>query len=82
MTSSVDTNFFSYLLKEKTSLNQLDEEEEKEMWRIAQDFFYSGFLINSLSFNKLNSELLNMFYCLKRYGVEFRKNFFTRGQTT
>ena len=59
MTSSVNTNYFSYLLKEKTSLNQLDKEEEKEMWRIAQDFFYSGFLVNSLSFNKSNSELLN-----------------------
>lgn len=64
MTSSVNANFFSYLLKDKTSLSQLDKEEEKEMWRVAQDFLYSGFLINSLNFNKSNSELLNK---LKRH---------------
>ena len=56
MTSPVNANFFSYLLKEKTSLSLLDKEEEKEMWRIAQDFLYSGFLMDSLNFNKLNSE--------------------------
>ena len=59
MTSPINANFFSYLLKQKTTLSQLDKEEEEEIWRIAQDFLYSGFLINSLNFNKSNSELLN-----------------------
>lgn len=59
MTSSVKTNFFSYLLKDKTSISQLNKEEEKEMWRIAQDFLYSGFLINSLNFDKSNFQLFN-----------------------
>ena len=72
MTSSVNANFFSYLLKEKTSLSRLDKEEEKEMWRIAQDFLYSGFLINSLNFNKSNSELFNN---LERHNKAFFINY-------
>ncbi len=72
MTSSVYANFFSYLLNEKTSLSKLDKEEEKEMWRIAQDFLYSGFLINSLNFTKSNSELLNK---LERHNKAFFINY-------
>tara|TARA_A100001011_G_scaffold393076_1_gene482046 strand:+ start:1253 stop:2326 length:1074 start_codon:yes stop_codon:yes gene_type:complete len=72
MTSPVNANFFSYLLKEKTSLSLLDKEEEKEMWRIAQDFLYSGFLMDSLNFNKLNSELLNK---LERHNKAFFINY-------
>ena len=59
MAFSVDTNFFSYLLEDKTSLSKLDKEEEKEMWGIAKNYLYSGFLINSLSFSKSNFQLFN-----------------------
>ena len=72
MTSPVNANFFSYLLKEKTNLSQLDKEEEEEIWRIAQDFLYSGFLINSLNFNKSNSELLNK---LEKHNKAFFLNY-------
>tara|TARA_B100001248_G_C27355618_1_gene443670 strand:+ start:321 stop:1394 length:1074 start_codon:yes stop_codon:yes gene_type:complete len=72
MNSSVNANFFSYLFKEKTCLSQLSKEEEKEMWRIAQDFLYSGFLINSLNFNKANSELLNK---LEKHNKAFFLNY-------
>ena len=72
MTFSVNANFFSYLLNEKTSLRQLDKEEEEEMWLIAQDFLYSGFLINSLNFNKPNFELFNK---LKRHNKAFFINY-------
>ncbi len=72
MTFSVNANFFSYLLNEKTSLRQFDKEEEEEMWRIAQDFLYSGFLINSLNFDKPNFELFNK---LKRHNKAFFINY-------
>lgn len=72
MTSSVKTNFFSYLLKEKTSLSQLDKEEEEEMLRIAQDFLYSGFLIDSLNFDKSNFQL---FDALERHNKAFFMNY-------
>tara|TARA_B100000886_G_scaffold312393_1_gene248339 strand:- start:349 stop:1422 length:1074 start_codon:yes stop_codon:yes gene_type:complete len=72
MTSPVNINFFSYLVKEKTDLSLLDKEEEKEMWRIAQDFLYSGFLINSLNFNKSNFKLFNK---LKRHNKAFFLNY-------
>ena len=72
MTSSVNANFFSYLLNEKTNLSQLGKEEEEEMWRIAQDFLYSGFLTNSLSFNKSNFELLNK---LEKHNKAFFMNY-------
>ena len=72
MTSPINANFFSYLLKQKTTLSQLDKEEEEEIWRIAQDFLYSGFLINSLNFNKSNSELLNK---LEKHNKAFFLNY-------
>lgn len=59
MTSSVKTNFFSYLLKEKTTLSRLYKEEEEEILRIAKDFLYSGFLIGSLNFDKSNYQLFD-----------------------
>ena len=72
MTSSVKTNFFSYLLKDKTSLSQLNKEEEEEMLRIAQDFLYSGFLIDSLNFDKSNFQL---FDALERHNKAFFMNY-------
>lgn len=59
MTPSVNTNFFSYLLRDRTVLNQLDNKEEEKMFGVARDFLYSGFLLNSLNFNKSNFQLLN-----------------------
>lgn len=72
MTSLVKTNLFSYLLKNKTSLSQLNKEAEKEIWRIAQDFLYSGFLLNSLNFNKSNSRL---FSALEKHNKAFFINY-------
>ena len=57
--STLNPNFFSYLLKKKNPLGKLSKSEEKEMWHIAKDFLYSGFLLDSISFGKTNLKLKN-----------------------
>ena len=72
MASSVNTNFFSYLLKDRTNLRHLSRNEEKEMWSIAENFLFSGFLINSLNFDKSNVQL---FDALQKHNKAFFINY-------
>lgn len=50
--------FFSFLFAEKTHLELLEKKEESEILSFAKNFLLSGFLLNSLRFDKKNQILL------------------------
>lgn len=72
MPSSIDNNFLGYLFNEKVSLKALNYSEEQEVLKIAKEFLFSGFLLNSYKFNKSNSNLLKK---LKKHNYAFFLNY-------
>ena len=55
----LNTALFSFLLNKKKLIDPLSSSEEVDLWEIANNYLYSGFLTSSLIFDEKNKKFSN-----------------------